>query len=381
MNKKEVLEIRKQFTPANCSITRICGCYVDAEKNKKTELKKAFLSLPEEEMFKYFDIFRKVLSGTIGKNLLNMEFPLEQESADGTQAYLLELKKSQLKDDILIEDFYDKVIEHYSYGENYYIILIHAAYDIPNKGSDNLEQFDASDEVYEFILCALCPVKLSKAGLCYNAETNNIEDRIRDWIVELPDVGFLFPAFTDRNMDIHGLLYYSKNAKEFQQEFIDQFLGCHIPLPAVGQKNSFNSMVEDALKENCDFETAKNIHEKLNEIIFDNQDSPEPVTLDKMEVKKILEQNGADEDALLDFSHQYDSYVGEKESLLITNVANTRKFEVKTPDVTVQVNPDRPDLLRTEMIDGVPCLVIELNDAVEVNGMNVRTVPLKKERA
>lgn len=379
MNKKEILEIRKQFTPANCSITRICGCYVDAEKNKKTELKKAFLSLPEEEMFKYFELFRKVLSGSIGKNLFNMEFPLEQETNEGTQSYLLQLKKSQLKDDILLEDFYDKVIEHYSYGENYYIILIHAAYDIPNKGSDNLEQFDASDEVYEFILCALCPVKLSKAGLCYNAQTNNIEDRIRDWIVELPDVGFLFPAFTDRSTDIHGLLYYSKNAKEFQQEFIDQFLGCSIPLPAVGQKNSFNSMVEDALKEHCDFNTAKEIHEKLNEIIFEHQDAPEPVSLDKMEVKKILEQHGADEDALMDFSRQYDSYVGEKKSLLLTNVANTRKFEVKTPDVTVQVNPERPDLVRTEMIDGVPCLVIELNDAVEVNGMNVRTVPLKKE--
>ena len=62
MNKKEVLEIRKQFTPENCTITRICGCYVDHEKEKKMEMKKAFLSMPEEEAFKYFDIFRKSLS-------------------------------------------------------------------------------------------------------------------------------------------------------------------------------------------------------------------------------------------------------------------------------------------------------------------------------
>ena len=191
MNKKEISEIKKQFTPENCSITRICGCYVDGEKNKKTELKEAFLSLSEEEMFKYFDIFRKSLSGTIGKNLMNMEFPLEQESEGGTQHFLMKLRESKLTDDALVESFYDKIIESYDYPENYYIILIHGVYDIPGKSSDGSEMFDASDEIYEHIMCCICPVKLSKAGLCYNAETNSIQDRIRDWIVELPDVSFL----------------------------------------------------------------------------------------------------------------------------------------------------------------------------------------------
>ena len=57
MNKKEILEIRKQFTPANCAITRICGCYVNHEKEKICQSKQAFLSMPEEEAYKYFDIF------------------------------------------------------------------------------------------------------------------------------------------------------------------------------------------------------------------------------------------------------------------------------------------------------------------------------------
>ena len=198
MNKKEISEIKKQFTPENCSLTRICGCYVDGEKNKKTELKEAFLSLSEEEMFKYFEIFRKSLSGTIGKNLMNMEFPLEQETEGGTQHFLMKLRESKLTDDALVESFYDKIIENYDYPENYYIILIHGVYDIPGKSSDGAEMFDASDEIYEHIMCCICPVKLSKAGLCYNAETNSIQDRIRDWIVELPDVAFLFPQFNDR---------------------------------------------------------------------------------------------------------------------------------------------------------------------------------------
>ena len=199
MNKKEISEIKKQFTPENCSLTRICGCYVDGEKNKKTELKEAFLSLSEEEMFKYFEIFRKSLSGTIGKNLMNMEFPLEQETEGGTQHFLMKLRESKLTDDALVESFYDKIIENYDYPENYYIILIHGVYDIPGKSSDGAEMFDASDEIYEHIMCCICPVKLSKAGLCYNAETNSIQDRIRDWIVEMPDVAFLFPQFNDRS--------------------------------------------------------------------------------------------------------------------------------------------------------------------------------------
>lgn len=139
-----------------------------------------------------------------------MEFPLEQEKEGGTQEFLLKLRGSKLQDPALLEEFYDKIIQFYDYGENYYIILIHAVYDIPGKSSDGMEMFDASDEIYDHILCSICPVKLSKAGLCYNAETNNIEDRIRDWIVEMPDLGFLFPVFNDRSTDIHGLLYYSK---------------------------------------------------------------------------------------------------------------------------------------------------------------------------
>ena len=135
MNKKEVLEIRKQFSPENCTITRICGCYVDAEKNIKTELKEAFLSLPEEDAFKYFTIFKKTLSGTIGKNLLNMDFPLEEEAEGGKQQFLLQLRNSKLKDDMLISEFYDKVIETYDFGENYYIVLIHALYDVPGKAA------------------------------------------------------------------------------------------------------------------------------------------------------------------------------------------------------------------------------------------------------
>lgn len=374
MNKKEISEIKKQFTPEHCAITRICGCYVDGEKEKRTELKEAFLSLPEEEMFKYFDIFRKTLSGTIGKNLINLDFPLSQEAEGGTQEYLLRLRDSKLKDDDLLEDFYDKVIEHYFYGENYYIILIHGLYDIPGKASDGSQMFDASDEVYEFLLCSICPVKLSKAGLCYNSKTNNIEDRIRDWIVEMPDQGFLFPVFQDRSTDLHRVLYYSKNPALEQTDFMDSLFGCDQPVSAQGQQEIFNTIVEDTLGENCDYDTVKNIHERLNEWVEEQKDEPEPLSLDKTEVKHLLAESGAPNENLDTFDTTFETTAGEQTSLLATNVANTRKFQIKTPDVVVQVNPERTDLVETRVIDGRPCLVIAVDDHVEVNGINVRVI-------
>ena len=371
MNKKEVTEIKKLFTKERCCLNRLCGCYVDADKNKVVQFKEAFLSLPEEEIYKYLDIFRKSLSGTLGKNLLNMEFPLEQEMGEGTQKSLMALRDSELKDDTMLDAFYDRIIETYYHPENYLILLVHGSYDIPMKTSDGLEMDDASDYIYNFVLCCLCPVTLSKAGLCYNAETNSIEDRIRDWLVDMPEQGFLFPAFQDRNADIHRLLYYSKNAKELCPDITEQLLGCVQPIPAPQQKESFQTIIEDTLGEECVYDVVRNIHENLNEMIEERKESGEPLELDKMQVRKLLERSGAPEENLEQFEKQYDEEIGAQMTVMANNISDTRKFEVKTPQMTVKVSPEQAGLVETRMIDGVPCLVIPLTDEVEVNGIHV----------
>ena len=378
MNKKEVLEIRKQFTPANCAITRIAGCYVDHEKNKKMESKSAFLSLPEEEAFKYFDIFKKTLSGTMGKNMLNMEFPIDQEMPGGTQEFLMKLKASKLEDDMLLEEFYDKVIATYEYAENYYIILIHAMYDVPGRSSDNLEMFDASDEVYEYLVCSICPVSLSKAGLSYNAESNCIQDRIRDWVVDMPDKGFLFPAFNDRSTDIHGVLYYTKKSEDLQPELIEQLLGARMPMSANTQKETFQMLIEDTLGEDGDYETIRNIHDTLNDMIEEHKEEQEPLQLDKTDVRKVFEKSSVSSEKMECFDQNYEETAGEKTSLLATNITETKKFQIETPDIVIKVNPERADLIETRVIDGRQCLVIAVDDHIEVNGVNVRTLKRKK---
>lgn len=372
MIKQEISEIKKLYTQNNCSITRICGCYVDGEKNKKTELKQAFLALPEEEIFKYFEIFRKTLSGTLGKNLLTLDFPLASESEGGTQEFLLRLRNSKLKEDDILEEFYDKVIESYEFVGNYLILVVHDVYDVPGRASDGIDMDDASDEVYEYILACICPVNLSKPGLSYNAEENTFQNRIRDWVVSLPETGFLFPAFNDRGADIHSLLYYSKNAEELNENFVEQLMGCPLPLSAGGQKETFLALVEETLGETCDIEMVKNIHEKLTEMVEERKEDPNPLVLDKNEVKTLFASSGVSNEKMEEFDKHFDETAGEKTSLLVNNVFNSRTFEVKAPDVIVKINPERTDLVETKMINGKQCLVIELGGNVEVNGIAVR---------
>ena len=373
MTKKEVLEIRHQFAQATCSIDKICGCYVDGDRRKIATMKEAFLSLPEEEAFKYFEIFKKNLSGSIGKNLITMPFPTDSEFDGGTQEFLLKLRNSKLEDDELIDQFYDKVIENYDYTGNYLILLIHDIYDVPGKTTDGLTMDDASDEIYEYIMCCICHVNLSKAGLSYFDSENTFHNRIRDWIVELPDVAFLFPQFNDRSTDIHGVLYYSKNANELRDIFIDELLGCTAPLSAGGQRDSFNALVEDTLGDDCRYDTVLSIHEKLNDLIESQKDEPEPVVLTKSEVKRLFEECGVEDEKLQSFDEQYEITAGEKSSLVASNITNTKRFEIKTPDVVVHVDPERADLVETRVIDGRKCLVIPMEGEVELNGIRVHT--------
>ena len=370
MNKKEISEIKKLLNDEHAVITRICGCYVDGEKEIKFTSKEAFHSLSEEESFKYFDIFKHTLSGTLGKNMLNMEFPLQEEKEGGKQEFLLKLLDSKLEDDEILNEFYQKVIDNYDYPSNYYIVLIHAVYDVPGKSTDGTEMFDASDAVYDYIICSICPVNLSKSGLSYDSESNSISERVRDWIVSAPANGFLFPQFNDRATDIHGILCYSKNPEVLQSEFIDNMLGAVPPMSAKNQKETFNSIISNTLGEDADFETVKIIHENLNEMIEKNKEEPEPLVLTKYDVKQVFEDSHIPDEKLTVLDKQLDE-VGEQPSFVASNVVDTRKFNIEMPDVVIKVNPDRTDLVETRVIDGKQCLVIEVTDRIEVNGVSV----------
>lgn len=371
MIRKEINEIKGQYTLQDCGILKLRGCYVDGEKNKVTKLSETFLNLPEEEKHKYFDIFKKTLSGTPGKNLLDMKFNVDAYASDGARTKLFALRDSELKEETLLDEFYDRVITSYNYPGNYLILLINQVYDVPGKTSDGIEMEDASDEVYSYILCSICHVTLSKPGLGYNEENNEFHDLRQFHMVDVPDIGFLFPAFNDRSEDDDSVLFYTKDADDFQSSFLSYVLDCNVPMPAADQKETFQNIVSETLGEDCDYETIRNIHDNLNEMIEEAKGVSELATLDKNTARQLLEKSGVKEEKLEDFEEHFEMAAGEDGKMLAANVAETRKFEVKTPDVVVKVNPDKTDLVRTMVIGDKQCIVIEIDEHLEVNGICV----------
>ena len=372
MTRKELNEIKSQYTLEDCGILRLCGCYVDGERNKITQFNENFLNLPEEEKHKYFDIFKKTLSGTPGKNLVDMKFNVDAYADEGARTFLMNLRDSGLKDDRLLNEFYDRIINNYSYVGNYLILLINQVYDIPAVTTDNIEMDDASDEVYSYILCSICHVNLSKPGLGYDEEDNNFHDKKQNHMVDVPDVGFLFPAFNKRSADEDMTLFYTKDVSEFEDGLIDCLLDCAVPLPAKQQKETFTSLVNEALGEEADLQVVKNIHANLEQIIEEKkQESPAPVMLDKTEMKDLLEKSGVKEEKLENFEEHFEMAAGEHGKLVASNVSSGKKFEVKTPDVVIKINSDKTDIVSTQVIDGRQCLVIQIDERLEVNGISV----------
>ena len=372
MTRKELSEIKSQYTLENCGILRLCGCYVDGERNKITQFNENFLNLPEEEKHKYFDIFKKTLSGTPGKNLIDMKFNVDAYADEGARTFLMNLRDSGLKDDRLLDEFYDRIINNYSYVGNYLILLINQVYDIPTVTTDNIEMEDASDEVYSYILCSICHVNLSKPGLGYDEEDNNFHDKKQNHMVDVPDVGFLFPAFNKRSADEDMTVFYTKDVSEFEDGLIDCLLDCVAPLPAKQQKETFTSLVSEAVGEEADLQVVKNIHANLEQIIEEKkQESPAPVMLDKNEMKNLLEKSGVKEEKLEYFEEHFEMAAGEHGKLVASNVSSGKKFEVKTPDVVIKINSDKTDIVSTQVIDGRQCLVIQIDERLVVNGISV----------
>lgn len=372
MTRKELSEIKSQYTLENCGILRLCGCYVDGERNKITQFNENFLNLPEEEKHKYFDIFKKTLSGTPGKNLIDMKFNVDAYADEGARTFLMNLRDSGLKDDRLLDEFYDRIINNYSYVGNYLILLINQVYDIPTVTTDNIEMEDASDEVYSYILCSICHVNLSKPGLGYDEEDNNFHDKKQNHMVDVPDVGFLFPAFNKRSADEDMTVFYTKDVSEFEDGLIDCLLDCVAPLPAKQQKETFTSLVSEAVGEEADLQVVKNIHANLEQIIEEKkQESPAPLMLDKNEMKNLLEKSGVKEEKLENFEEHFEMAAGEHGKLVASNVSSGKKFEVKTPDVVIKINSDKTDIVSTQVIDGRQCLVIQIDERLVVNGISV----------
>lgn len=430
MRKKDILELKRRFKKDHCTFTKMCGCYVNGEKHVILKFRETFLNLDEDEYFKYLEIAKKVLSGTIGNNILELNFPLNEELINEKQVSLMQLKNSQLKDDALLDNFYDSIIDNYDYTGNFIILIFHDAYDVITKTSDNAK-IDESEEVYEYVLCALCPVSLSSPGLRYFEEENKIKARIRDWVVEAPTNGFVFPAFIDRSSDVNSIMYYTKNAKDTHPELMEYALGCSSKQTATIQKETFQSIIKDSFSvdEKKADKIFMDVQENLNSMIeeynaiYEDTTEAEPIILSKNDIQSLLIDSGIPEEITTKIEKSYTENFGEdlplvehlidskalkaneqrkKEEHLIkqVEVLQNRLEEVKKEavidnestndleeasdtaikdteansnfDVVLQVKPEKVPQIKSQIIDGQKCIVIPIaeNEQTKVNGVD-----------
>lgn len=378
MKRKDILELKKRLKKDHCTFTKMCGCYVNGEKNIILNFRESFLNLDEDECFKYLEIAKKVLSGTIGNNILELNFPPNENLENEKQISLMQLKKSQLKDDALLQDFYKSIIDSYDYTGNFLILVFHDAYDIITKTTDNAK-IDESEEIYEYILCAICPVSLSAPGLRYFEEEKKIKARIRDWVVDAPTIGFVFPAFINRGSDVNSIMYYTKNAKDPHPELMENTLGCYSKQTATIQKETFQTIIKDYIDtdEKKAEKTFMEIQENLNtmideyDAIYDDTDA-EPITLTQKDIQNLLIESGVPEEATTKIEKSYVENFGE-DLPLVENLIDPKVLKANAQRKKEEQLEKKVEILqaRLEQVKQEAAVDNETHPSTEVNDDNV----------
>ena len=379
MNDKEISEIRRHLRRDRSNITALYGCYVNDNKEIITEFRQSTGMMPENEGDKYFALLRRTLSGSLGRNLIDITFKTSQVADSPEHKLLMGLRESKCADEELRGQLFRKIIDSVSLEGNYLILLGCDSYDVPFKSKDDTFQKDKSEEVYTCILCTICPVKQTKANLHYVPEEKLFHDGAMNQMVSAPELGFLFPAFDNRSTNIYNALYYTRNVKESQDALIEALFQVSAPKPAAEQKKSFEALLTTSLGEECSLDVVQTVHEQLCQRIEMHKEAkiPEPLMVTKEDVKDVLTACGVSEENMAKFSVDYDEVFGFEADLHPKNIIDNKRFELKTPDVVIKCDPTRSDLIETRIIGGVKYILICADEDVEVNGVSIN---IKEEK-
>ncbi len=372
MTEKEIAEIRRRITIDKCSITTIRGCYVNEDKGIISDFNQFMGTVPKDEAAEVLIKFKKVLSGQIGKNLIDIEFSNQQVVDSDEHRLLMKLRDSELEDDEAVSEFYTHVIQNLDLEGKYLILLTLDKYDVPAYTKDDIKLED-SDNIFKYLLCTICPVTMTKPALSYAVNEQQFKNIKIDWIISNPELGFMFPTFDDRQANIYNALYYIKNPSISYDEFTDEIFNTDTPMPADTQKEVFSTIIEETVSEDCSFEVMQNVHNQISGMVEEykaHKDEP-PLTISKTTVKNVLEYCRVPAEKVEAFENKYDECFGKDARISPKNVVDVKKFEMKTADVVIKVNPERLDLVKTKIIDGQKFIMIRAEENVEVNGVNI----------
>lgn len=373
MNDKELREVRKRFRPDQNNISHIRGCFVNEKKEIVTEFNESLALCPQEETESLLAIMKKTLSGSLGTNLIDLKFRTEQVRESDEHALLMALKRSELSNDDAVHELFFRIKENVTLGGNYVILLAFDKYDYFEYGKDG-EKNEDSFGVYNFFVCSICPIKHMKSAVSFHAYDNTFHTLSSDSLIGAPELGFIFPAFEDRQENIYGSLYYTHDITKNHTDFVKRIFDLELPMPAAVQKETFDECLSETMSGGCDFELLCSVQEQISEMIEEHKEekSAEPLRVSKNEIKNTLKYCGIEEEKLEEFDKLYDEQFGEKTEVAPQNIVDVKKLEVKMPDVTIKVNPKRRDLVSTQIINGAKYILIKADENVSVNGIDIK---------
>lgn len=372
MNRKETAEIKRRLDREKGSIPCIRGCYVSAKGEVISAFRRPLSAIPEGECASYFSLFRKVLSGVPGKTGIDIVFSAEQMTSGEEHPLLMELRDSRADDDTAVSTLYQKIIDQYHSDTNYVILLTSDTYDVPRRASDGA-RIEAEENVFQYFICCVCPVKPGKAGLAYSPADMDFRDMGTGETLCAPELGFMFPAFDDRTSNIYNALYYIRTAEDQHEDFTDAVFHTEIPMAGPVQKQTFGNVLQDTLKEDMSFEVMQAVNDRLIEQVEaqKQEKQAEAPVISAPQVKTILADCGLPLSRLESFEDHFDAEFGRGTVLSAANIVDTRQVEIKTPNVVIRVNPEFSDLVETRVIDGKKYIMIRAEEQIELNGVSV----------
>lgn len=371
MNEREIAEIRRRMRPEKNNIGRIRCCYVNDNHNIISNFDQILGLISSNEAEEILSLLRKTLSGTIGRNLINIEFSNQQVLDSEEHKLLSTLRDSSLSNEEAVSKLFEKIIASLEIEGSYFIILAKDTYDI-FKYDENGEKSE-STETFSYILCAVCPIKNAKPKLGYNISEKKFKNIINDSVITSPELGFMFPAYENHSANIYSALFYTHDTSVSYENVVGELFKSTLPMPAEEQTESIASILNGTVAENCDLELVKSVQSQLIEIAEDHKVNKEenPLLLSVKDVEGVLRCSGVKEDIVESFSEKLKADLGENTTLPPANILNIKKLEVRTPDVTVKVNPEVSDLVETRIIDGTKYILIRADGDVEVNGIKI----------
>lgn len=373
MNKKETAEIKKNFSDNSgfFIMEKILTAFIDSEKNVRYNHVNSCLTMPAEEHEVYSETLKKVLNTNVGKAFVEYEFPNEAYETGKSQDILYKLLKSELKDEQACEDFVNHIANNLIYAGNYVLITAYCCYTVRRK--DKNDDFaDGEDEIYRYLLTAVCPVTTGSDGFVFDYFNNEIVKKLNTELIisKAPTDGFLYPVFSNRSTDVNHIMYYSKKANDPNISMVENVLGCTFVMSAENEKANFQTILKNVVGDDLDYMVIKSVNDRIQEFVEENKDDTDKTVIDHLMLKEILSDVGLPEDRVQMVKPVYDKVCGNA-PLTASNLVE-KKTVMVTAGITVNIKPEASDKVRTSVIDGRRCLLIDIDDpTIEINGLPV----------